>query len=94
MTLDRDAINVAIRAQVIKLANALGMDASEIGDDDIIPATGFLDSTAILELVVWYEQTYELPLRQDEINIDNLGSINAMTEFLLARKAAATARTA
>ena len=87
MNLDRQAVKAAIRAQVVELARALGMDANEIGDDDIIPATGLLDSTAVLQLVVWYEQTYDLPLKQDEINIDNLGSINAMTEFLLSRKA-------
>ena len=92
MNLDREAIKGAIRAQVIELARALGMDASDIGDDDIIPATGLLDSTAVLQLVVWYEQTYDLPLNQEEINIDNLGSINAMTEFLLARKAATASR--
>jgi acyl carrier protein len=86
MKLDRETVKRAIRTQVIELARALGMDASEIGDDDIVPATGLLDSTAILQLVVWYEQTYDLPLKQEEINIDNLGSINAMTAFLLARK--------
>jgi len=86
MNLDRKAVKAAIRAQVIELARALGMDASEIGNDDIMPATGLLDSTAILQLVVWYEQTYDLPLKQEEINIDNLGSISSMTEFLLARK--------
>jgi len=88
MKLDRPSVKAAIRTKVIELAKALGMDASEIGDDDIIPATGLLDSASILELVVWYEQTYEFPLKQDEINIDNLGSINAMTEFLLSRKGA------
>lgn len=88
MNLDRETVKAAIRSQVIELARALGMDASEIGDDDVIPASGLLDSTAIIQLVVWYEQTYDLPLKQEEINIDNLGSINSMTEFLLARKAA------
>jgi len=90
MNLDREAVKAAIRSQVIELARALGMDASEIGDDEVIPATGLLDSTAVIQLVVWYEQTYDLPLKQEEINIDNLGSINSMTEFLLARKAAGT----
>jgi acyl carrier protein len=90
MNLDREAIKAAIRSQVIELARALGVDASEIGDDEVIPATGLLDSTAIIQLVVWYEQTYDLPLKQEEINIDNLGSINSMTEFLLARKAGGT----
>ena len=88
MNLDREAVKAAIRSQVIELARTLGMDASDISDDDIIPATGLLDSTAVLQLVVWYEQAYDLPLKQEEINIDNLGSINSMTEFLLARKAA------
>jgi len=94
MNLDREAVKIAIRAKVVSLARALNVDASEIGDDEIIPATGLLDSTAILELVVWYEQAYDFPLKQDEINIDNLGSINAMTEFLLTRKAVAASRTA
>ena len=40
MNLDRDEIKPAIRAKVIELAKALDMDASDIADDDIIPATG------------------------------------------------------
>lgn len=86
MTLERDAIKTSIRAKVIELANELGEDAIDISDEDIIPATGALDSAAILALVVWYEETYDFPLKQEEINIDNLGSINAMVDFLLARK--------
>ncbi|MDP2433610.1 MAG: phosphopantetheine-binding protein [Pseudomonadota bacterium] len=86
MNLDRDAIKAAVRAKVIELAKNLGMDASDIGDDDLIPATGYVDSAAILELVVWYEDAYQMPLKQEEINIDNLGSINSMTEFVIKRK--------
>ena len=86
MTLERDTIKAAIREKVIKLANALGEDASDISDEDIIPATGALDSAAILELVVWFENTYDFPIKQEDINIDNLGSINVMADFLLARK--------
>ena len=86
MTLERDTIKKAIREKVMDLANKLGEDASDISDEDIIPATGALDSAAILELVVWYEKTYDFPLKQEEINIDNLGSINAMADFLLSRK--------
>ncbi len=75
-----------MRAKVVELAKDLGMDASGVTDDDILPATGLLDSNAILELVVWFETTYDFPIKQEEINIDNLGSINAMADFLLARK--------
>ena len=86
MDLNPDAVRQAIREKVMELARNLGHDASGLGDDDIIPATGWLDSAAILELVVWYEGAYDLPIAQEEINIDNLGSVNAMTEFLLKRK--------
>jgi acyl carrier protein len=86
MNLNSDAIRAAVRAKVVELAKTLGMDASTVADDDVLPATGLLDSNAILELVVWFETTYAFPIRQEEINIDNLGSINAMADFLLSRK--------
>lgn len=86
MNLDRDSIKAAIRAKVMELASNIGSDASALQDEDVIPAAGFLDSAGILELVVWYENEYDLPLKQDEINIDNLGSVNAMADFLMERK--------
>jgi D-alanine--poly(phosphoribitol) ligase subunit 2 len=86
VTLHRDEIKAAVRAKVVALAKALDMDASGVADDDVLPATGLLDSNAILELVVWFETTYDFPIRQEEINIDNLGSIDAMADFLLSRK--------
>ena len=86
MSLHRDEIKAALRAKVMELAKAIDMDASGVADDDVLPATGLLDSNAILELVVWFETTYDFPIKQDEINIDNLGSINAMANFLLSRK--------
>ena len=86
MNLHRDEIRAALRAKVVELAKVLDMDASGVADDDVLPATGLLDSNAILELVVWFETTYDFPIKQEEINIDNLGSINAMADFLLSRK--------
>jgi D-alanine--poly(phosphoribitol) ligase subunit 2 len=88
MAVDQESVKATIRAKIIELADQLGADARELGDDDIIPATGLLDSTGILELVVWYEREFDVPLQQDEINIDNLGSIDAMVGFLLKRKGA------
>jgi len=86
MKLNPDEIKAALRAKVIELAKALDMDASGVTDDDILPATGLLDSGAILELVVWFEATYDFRIKQEDMNIDNLGSINAMSDFLLTRK--------
>jgi hypothetical protein len=33
-----------------------------------------------MELVAWFESHFQIPLKQDEINIDNFGSIQSMTE--------------
>jgi acyl carrier protein len=84
--MNKDEIKHRIREKLIELARELGHDASQITDKDIIPGTGLLDSTGILTLVVWYEATFEMQLKQDEINIDNLGSIESMTDYVLKRK--------
>ena len=87
MNLNRDDVKATIRAKVIELAKSLNMDASGVADTDILPATGLLDSNAILELIVWFETAYDFPIKQEDVNIDNLGSIDSMADFLLARKA-------
>jgi acyl carrier protein len=87
MDLDATRIRAAIRDKLVEIAEGLGADAASIGDDDIIPATGVLDSAAIFELVAWYELHFQLALKQEEINIDNLGSIHRMADYVLKRKA-------
>lgn len=84
--MDKNEIKHKIRDKIIELANMLGNDASNIQDTDIIPATGLLDSAGILGLVVWYEDELDMPLKQEEINIDNLGSIESMAEYVVKRK--------
>ncbi len=86
MSLDKESIQVEIKAKVIEIAAQTGDDASELGLDEIIPATGLIDSTGLLELIAWYEKTYQIPLTQEEINIDNLGTLARMAEFVLRKK--------
>jgi D-alanine--poly(phosphoribitol) ligase subunit 2 len=74
-----------IRGKIAELAARLGNDSAAVTDDDILPFTGLLDSAGLMELVAWYEDHFRLPLKQEEINIDNFGSIRAMTEFALRR---------
>jgi len=85
--MDKDEIMNRIREKVIEMARQIGTDASHVGDEEILPATGLLDSAGILGLVVWYEEAFDMPLEQEEINIDNLGSINSMADYVLKRKA-------
>jgi D-alanine--poly(phosphoribitol) ligase subunit 2 len=83
--MEKNEIKTKIRGKLLELAGELGNDASQIRDDDIIPATGLVDSAGILSLVVWYESTFGMSLKQEEINIDNLGSIESMADYVLKR---------
>lgn len=86
MSLNKEAIEAEIKAKIVEIAAQTGDDASELGLDEIIPATGLIDSTGLLELIAWYEKTYQIPLAQEEINIDNLGTLARMAEFVLRKK--------
>ena len=79
--MNTETMQAEIRTKVVDLAAKLGNDATGVSDDEILPFTGLLDSAALMELVAWYEQHFGLTLKQEEINIDNFGSIRAMTEF-------------
>ncbi|MGB4225665.1 MAG: acyl carrier protein [Candidatus Dechloromonas phosphoritropha] len=86
MPLNKESIEAEIKARIVEIAAEMGDDASELRVDEIIPATGLIDSTGLLELIAWYEKTYQIPLAQEEINIDNLGTLARMAEFVLRKK--------
>jgi len=79
---EREEIKATIRKKIVELSNNRA-GAPSLGDDELIPASGLLDSAAVLELVVWFEAKYAIVLREEDVNIDNLGSINAMADFAL-----------
>lgn len=86
MSLDKPAIELTIKNKIIEIADRMGDDASELQSEDIIPATGLIDSAGLLELIAWYEDHYQIRLAQDEITIDNLGTLSSMANFVLRRK--------
>ena len=87
-TADSNGNGVNNRDESIWGANPLQSGGQSPATTTVIlnPATGLLDSNAILQLVVWFEAAYQFQIKQDELNIDNLGSISAMADFLLSRK--------
>jgi acyl carrier protein len=72
----------AIRAKIIDLARQLGKDARRIKDDDVIPSTGLLDSAGLMELVMWFETENDLSIEQDQITMENFGTIDAMASYV------------
>ena len=43
---------------------------------------GILDSTGVLELVSFLEETYGVEIAEDELNPDNLDSVNRIARYL------------
>jgi acyl carrier protein len=86
MNLDTAAIEAAIKAQVMKIADGLGADASDLGNDEVIPATGLIDSAGLLDLIAWFEASYQIKIPTEEFTIDNLGTLAAMAQYLRRRK--------
>lgn len=89
MSLDLSALIAEIKAKIVEIAAQTGDDASALEADEIIPASGLIDSTGLLELISWYEKHYAIPLAQEEINIDNLGTLERMANFVLRKRPAA-----
>ena len=71
-----------IHAKIVELARGLGRDARGLGFDQEIPPTGFLDSAAIIELILWLEAQFDLSIPQEDLNLANFGTIDATAEYL------------
>lgn len=84
---DRAAIEQAIKDQIVAIVDQMGDDARGLARDELIPASGLIDSAGLLQLLAWYEQHYAIPLAPEDLTIDNLGSIALMADYLLRRQA-------
>jgi acyl carrier protein len=80
-TADTTTMKQEIRARVIELAKRLGVDARGLTDSDNIPERAGLDSAAIMELIVWYEQRFGVEVDQDDLTMENFGTVEAMAAY-------------
>jgi len=75
-----------IKKAILSLADDCGPVVEDFGDDDPILELGILDSPGILELLCWYEKTYDIKLSTNEINVDSLGTVTKMVDFIFVKK--------
>ena len=55
-------------------------------DDDSFLEQGIIDSTGVLELVDWLEETFEIEIQDDELAPENLDSVNLLAAFIERKK--------
>jgi acyl carrier protein len=60
-----------------------GYEENELENDTSIMDMGVLDSTGIIELVVFIESEYNIEIQNSEIIPENLDSINCICQFVL-----------
>ncbi|MCK5127018.1 MAG: acyl carrier protein [candidate division Zixibacteria bacterium] len=59
-----------------------------ISNDDSLLESGTIDSTGILELVLFLEENFSMSVEDDELVPDNLDSINKIADFVARKNAA------
>jgi len=53
-----------------------------LGDDDSLLEKGIIDSTGVLELVAFIEETYSFKIKDEELIPENLDSIKNISQFI------------
>ncbi|MBB4200413.1 hypothetical protein CCR94_09570 [Rhodoblastus sphagnicola] len=64
------------------LDNFLLGSGAELEDDTPLMEAGILDSTGVVELVSFIEDTFEIMISDHEITADNFNSISKMANFV------------
>lgn len=85
-----DTIRNAVKAFVVE--NFLFGDANHtVADDDSLIENGVIDSTGVLELVVFIEERYGITVADADIIPANLDSLARITAFIASKTAAPAA---
>ena len=69
---------------IIKITKELARSGSQVEIDTALG--GVIDSTAMMELVVWIGDKWGFDVEIDDITPDNFGSVKKLTEYIEKRK--------
>jgi acyl carrier protein len=80
-----DDIKTSIKTFIVD--NFLFGTADNLNDNTSFLEEGIIDSTGVLELITFLEETYGITVDDEELIPENLDSINNVTAFLNAKLA-------
>src|SRR3984893_16204978 len=70
-----DTILNYIRTQLTVNTSALGLDCN-------LPQEGHLDSTAMLDLILWVADTFNISIQNEDLTPENFGTPRNIVEFV------------
>jgi len=76
---------VAVQDQIINFIKEnfiAGRKDVSLGPDESLIESGIIDSTGVLELVMFIEETFSIEVADEELVPENLDTINNLVKFL------------
>ncbi len=73
---------VAQQVRAFIIENFLYGQEREFKDDDSFLEEGIVDSTGVLQLVAFLEETFGITVEDEDLIPQNLDSVNSVTEYL------------
>lgn len=86
MSLDPVAVASGLR-NFLRTIQRPGRDLASVGDDDGLVASGLVDSLAIVQIVMYLEETYGIDFAATGVDPERLASISSIVELVLERRA-------
>ena len=75
-------MNLSKEVREFIVSNFLFGDGAALQDDTSLLDSGTVDSTGVLELIMFLEEKFNLKIDPEEVIPDNLDSINKIVRFL------------
>jgi acyl carrier protein len=60
-------------------------DSKILSDDESFLSSGILDSTGVLELIAFLEETYHVHFDDEELVAENFDSLSRLTRFMVSK---------
>jgi acyl carrier protein len=91
--MSNDEIRDKIRTFLVENFLVLG-DAAELDDGESLLEMGIIDSTGVLELVGFIEQTFGIQIQDQEVVPENLDTVDNVVAYVAGKLAIASAKSA
>jgi acyl carrier protein len=84
------SVNYSETVKQFLIDNFLFGDGGILTDDTPLFEEGIIDSTGVLELVLFLEENFKITINDDEFIQDNFSSLQAIDRFLQSKNSHAT----
>lgn len=79
-----DQERASVRAYISERLNGIHVD-----DDENLFAGGYVNSLFAVQLVMWIERTFGVPMEGPDLDFANIQSVTAITSFVQRKRTAA-----